>query len=214
MTEKPQIKISYVATDLQVNDLEINLWDTADVAGVNRYWNGHAAPVGRHFTARLLWSNTAIYIRFEANQAELPIIVETPDTSQKAMNLWDRDVVEIFLAPDQNEPRKYFEFEAAPTGEWLDVALDSTSGTRVSDWEFASGMETASKIEERSVTTVIKVPWSAFGKRPEPGDVWLGNLLRCVGQDPSRGYLAWSPTMTEEPNFHVPERFGEFHFVK
>jgi hypothetical protein len=59
----------------------------------------------------------------------------------------------------------------------------------------------------------LKVPWSAFGRKPRPGDVWLGNLFRCVGKDPNRGYLAWSPTLTKVPNFHVPERFGEFVFV-
>jgi hypothetical protein len=50
--------------------------------------------------------------------------------------------------------------------------------------------------------------------KPKSGDVWLGNLLRCVGRDPDRGYLAWQPTMTEKPNFHVPEKFGEFEFVR
>jgi hypothetical protein len=58
----------------------------------------------------------------------------------------------------------------------------------------------------------MKVPWTAFGKKPESGDVWLGNLFRQVGSGETRGYLAWSPTMTRTPNFHVPEKFGEFVF--
>ena len=142
------------------------------------------------------------------------IVAENPDLSKKTMNLWDRDVVEIFVAPDRTEPRKYFEFEAAPTGEWLDVAIDSTSGIRVADWNYESGMEVTPKMERGRIIITIKIPWTAFGKKPEAGDVWLGNLLRCVGKDPDRGYLAWSPTMTDEPNFHVPTRFGELHFVR
>ena len=39
------------------------------------------------------------------------------------MGLWDRDVCEIFIAPDEHVIERYFEFEAAPTGEWLDVAI-------------------------------------------------------------------------------------------
>jgi alpha-galactosidase len=60
----------------------------------------------------------------------------------------------------------------------------------------------------------IKIPWEALGRKPKPGDIWLGNIFRCVGSDPDRGYLAWQPTLTEKPNFHVPEKFGMFSFVR
>jgi hypothetical protein len=39
------------------------------------------------------------------------------------------------------------------------------------------------------------------------------NLCRCVGEDPDRGYLAWRPTHTAEPNFHVPTAFGTIVFT-
>ena len=48
---------------------------------------------------------------------------------------------------------------------------------------------------------------------PSSGDVWHGNIFRCVGKGENRGYLAWQPTETPAPNFHVPEKFGEFEFV-
>ena len=32
-------------------------------------------------------------------------------------------------------------------------------------------------------------------------------------EDPTRGYLAWRPTLTKSPNFHVPSKFGNFRFV-
>ena len=130
------------------------------------------------------------------------------------MNLWDRDVCEIFIAPDRGEPRKYFEFEVAPTGEWVDVSLDLTSGTRVSDWNYDSGMESFASVEPGKVVMAIKIPWTAFGQAPQAGDVWLGNLFRCVGSGAARGYLAWQPTKTEQANFHVPEKFGNFEFGK
>jgi len=204
-----QLKIRY-----SENDISDGAWDAAGFIGVNQYWNGVDAPEGRHAFAKLLWTDAALCVRFDANQKEPMVIAAKPDLSKKAMNLWDRDVLEIFVAPDRNEPRKYFEFEAAPTGEWLDVAIDSTGGIRVADWNYRSGMETSAKIEEGRIVISMKIPWTAFGKKPEADDVWLGNILRCVGKDPDRGYLAWSPTMTDEPNFHIPERFGEFHFVK
>ncbi len=74
-------------------------------------------------------------------------------------------------------------------------------------------MTSAVRVEDDRIVMAIKLPFAAFGKTPSEGDVWLGNLFRCVGEDPTRGYLAWRPTRTEKPNFHVPEAFGEFRFA-
>jgi hypothetical protein len=210
---KRSLNIRRTIADLSISDIGNNAWRKADLVAVDHYWSGAVAPEGRRFTARLLWSDTALYIRFEAAQGEPLVISDKPDRSKKVMGLWDRDVCEIFVAPDASEPRKYFEFEVAPTGEWLDVALDLTSGTRKSDWGYSSGMGSFARVESDKVVMAMKIPWKAFGKTPKAGDIWLGNILRCVGKDPGRGYLAWQPTMTPKPAFHVPEKFGEFKFV-
>ena len=210
---RPSLSVKRITTDLPISDLSNAAWKKAERVNVERYWSGKEAPAGRRFAARLLWSRSAFYVLFEANSGEALVVSEMPDLTKKTMGLWDRDVVEIFIAPDAKEPRKYFEFEVAPTGEWLDVALDLTTGTRVSDWKYASRMESFAKVEKDKFLAAMKIPLSAFGRIPEVGEVWLGNLLRCVGKDPGRGYLTWQPTLTKEPAFHVPEKFGEFRFV-
>lgn len=212
-SSKPSLTIKNIRSEFAITDLSNSAWKKAEPIVVKDYWSGVEAPKGRRFAARLLWSKAALYVRFEANQEEPFVVSDKPDLTKKAMNLWDRDVCEIFVAPDIKEPKKYFEFEVAPNGEWLDVALDLTSGTRISNWDYASRMESFARIEPGKVVMAIKIPWSAFGKTPKAGDVWLGNLLRCVGKNPDRGYLAWQPTLTKEPAFHVPEKFGEFRFV-
>ena len=213
MPQRKSVSIKHIDRDHAVTDLNNAAWNKAASVNIDTYWDGTQAPSGRRFIAKLLWSDKHLYVKFEAEQAEPLVISEKPNTSSKTMNLWDRDVCEIFLAPNKKEPRKYFEFEVAPTGEWIDVALNTTSGKRVSDWGYASAMESSAAVGKETVTMAIKVPWKAFGKAPQAGDVWLGNIFRCIGKDPGRGYLAWSPTMTPLPNFHVPERFGEFAFV-
>ncbi len=204
--------IRYIAHDFSAVEFESEYWQTVRPIVADRYWSGVIAPNGRHFETRLLWSENFLYVRFDAVQNEPLEINENPDTSEKTDKLWQRDVCEIFIAPDRNEQRTYFEFEVSPTREWLDLAIDSTLGERVTDWEYASGMETAARIEENRVVMAMKIPWKAFGKKPNAGDVWMGNIFRCVGKEPDRGYLAWRPTMTDVPNFHVPERFGAFLF--
>lgn len=206
--------IHHTGEDLPVSELDNRAWRRAEGIEIKSYWNGKTAPAGRQFSARMLWSHKYLYVRFDANQSEPLVVSEKPNLLTKTLQLWDRDVCEIFIAPDAKEPRKYFEFEIAPNGEWIDLGIDLTSGTRVTDWDYKSGMESAVKIEKDKVTMAIKVPWKAIGKTPKNGEVWLGNLFRCVGKDPARGYLAWQPTMTAEPSFHVPEKFGEFEFVK
>lgn len=206
--------IRHIEKDFEVKDLNGSGWNVAKSVSVSSYWNGKAAPPGRQFKVRMLWSASALYVRFEAVQTEPLVVSDSPDVSKKTMRLWDRDVCEIFLAPDTKRPRKYLEFEVAPTGEWIDLTIDFTGAERKTDWDFNSGMESAAKIEKGKIVMAMKIPWTAFGVAPKPRDVWLGNLFRCVGRDPDRGYLAWRSTMSEKPNFHVPEKFGEFEFQK
>jgi hypothetical protein len=73
-------------------------------------------------------------------------------------------------------------------------------------------MAAAARVAGDSLTLGMRVPWEALGGAPRAGERWRCNLFRCVGRDPERGYLAWRPTHTPEPAFHVPERFGWMAF--
>jgi hypothetical protein len=54
----------------------------------------------------------------------------------------------------------------------------------------------------------MRIPWNHWIHEPQKHERWRVNLFRCVGKDPGRGYLAWQPTRTKEPAFHVPQVFG------
>ncbi len=209
-----RLKITRIESELEINALDSPLWDKATEVAIGNYWSGKPAPEARHFKARLLWSETALYVRFEANQSEPLIISEKPDLTVKTNGLWDRDVCEIFIAPNKAVRNKYFEFEIAPTGEWIDLGITVTPKKRITDLEYKSGMQSAVSVQTQKIVMAIKIPWKAFGKTPKAGDVWLGNLFRCVGKDPTRGYLSWQATKTKVPSFHVPSKFGEFEFVR
>lgn len=213
MKSKTRLTIANISADFPVGELDNKSWNKASEILIDKYWSGKAATAGRRVKARLLWSDTAIYIRFEANQTEPLIVSDPPNLATKTNGLWDRDVCEIFITPDKNNRGKYFEFEIAPNGEWIDLGIEIVSGKRSTDFDYHSGMGSAARLDKDKVVMAIKIPFKALGKTPKEGDIWLGNLFRCVGKDPDRGYLAWRPTMTEKPNFHVPEKFGEFEFA-
>ncbi len=208
-----RVKIQHIEKDFSIDELDHESWKKARKVLIENYWSGEKANVGRRAAAKLLWSDSAFYIRFEANQTEPLVVSKTPNLKSKTKGLWDRDVCEIFVAPDAKKPSKYFEFEIAPNGEWIDLKIHRMSDKREIDLEYHSGMESAAKIESGKVLMAMKIEWKAFGKAPKANKIWKGNLFRCVGSGATRGYLAWQPTETEKPNFHVPEAFGEFEFV-
>jgi len=209
-----RVKISFIENDFEISELGDANWEKAPEVLTEKYWSGEIAPSGRHFETKILWSKIALYIRFTANQIEPLVISEKANLKTKTRGLWDRDVCEIFLAPNRAESNKYFEFEIAPNGEWLDLKIHQLSNKRETDFEYNSGMQSAARIEKNKVVMAMKVEWQAFGATPKAGDVWLGNIFRCVGAGATRGYLTWQPTRTKEPSFHVPEQFGEFEFIK
>lgn len=203
----------FISEDFSISEgLEKDIWTLAEEIKVQTYWSGQEAPNERHFSVRLLWSEEAFYVRFEANQKEPLVISSQANLLSKTIGLWERDVCEIFIAPEKENPYKYFEFEIAPNGEWLDLEIYQKPSERITYWEYKSGMKSAAKIKEGKVLMGAKIPWQALRKGPKVGDIWLGNLFRCVGKGETRGFLAWLPTETPKPNFHVPEKFGFFEF--
>lgn len=206
------VEASYTAADVSAGELDHPAWDAARPVRLTRYWSGEDAPAGRHAEARLLWSAEALAVRFVCRQTEPLVVSADPQTERKTLGLWERDVCELFVAPDAWEPERYLELEAAPTGEWVDLMIRQFAVERETDWGFRSGMTAAARVSEGAVTIAMRVPFSGIGRAPRAGDRWRANLFRCVGQGESRGYLAWRPTYTDEPGFHVPDAFGRLRF--
>src|SRR5438552_12562888 len=223
MAQEDQIiEARHTAIDLNATDLKSAEWKNAQGIQIDRYWSGAPASEGRRAEARILWSDEALHVRFVCHQAEPLVVSEKPQILIKTMGLWDRDVCEIFIAPDAHVVERYLEFEAAPTGEWLDVAIHWTPQKRESDWEFNSHMTTAGlrtvtrggkENELEFIWIGMRIPWNHWIHQPQKGARWRVNLFRCVGKDPDRGYLAWQATKTPEPNFHVPQVFAWLVFV-
>lgn len=203
---------AFIDRPINVNDFDNAAWNKCDPVVIAHQWSGEPAPVQRHAEARICWSADALHVRFLGNQHEPLVVSEEPQTDRKTLGLWDRDVCEIFVAPNPKDPSRYFEFEASPVGEWIDLGIVQTAEGRRTDWEYHSGMSVASRISPAQVIISINIPWSASIPKPSPNDVWLINLFRCVGPEAPDRYLAWRPTRTPEPNFHMPEAFGELHF--
>lgn len=209
---EPTVIARHIHQPINADDFDNQIWEQCEAVQIEHYWSGEPAMASRHAEARLCWSDEALHVRFVAKQHEPLIVADRPDTDKKTLGLWDRDVCEIFLAPDAAEPWRYFEFEAAPTGEWIDLGITVKPEGRETDWDYASGFKTAAKVEGERLLVGMRIPWSESIPKPATGDIWRVNLFRCVGPEAPERYLAWLPTRTPEPNFHVPEVFGTLRY--
>jgi len=203
----------HVQSSITVDDFDISSWQQIPPVGITHYWSGHEAPKQKYAQAQVCWSEEALHVRFVCNQHEALVVSSNPVTHEKTIGLWERDVCEIFVAPDPMNPNRYFEFEAAPTGEWVDLGILITPSGKETDWNFQSGMSAAARVQRERVTIAMRIPWSERIPKPQRGDQWRVNLFRCVGPELEQRYLAWQPTETSHPNFHVPEAFGWLRFA-
>jgi len=207
------IAAPFTESEVGVADFNHSVWAGSSPAHIHRYWSGAEAPPSRHAEARIIWSAEALTVRFECKQAEPLVVSSLPQLSEKTIGLWERDVCEFFVAPNATQPNRYLEFEVAPTGEWLDLAIELIDGVRHTDWEFKSGMSAAARVANDELTIAMRLPWSRSLPKPNTRDIWRINLFRCIGLGNER-YLSWQPTGTPEPSFHVPEAFGRLEFVQ
>ncbi|HYJ87292.1 MAG TPA: carbohydrate-binding family 9-like protein [Pyrinomonadaceae bacterium] len=212
MQKSETIEAPRVEADISPDQFQNPAWRKAQPVFLTHLWSGEEAPVGSHAEARIIWSDESLSVQFVCNQDQPLIVNANPQLDQKTIGLWDRDVCEIFIAPFPNQRHRYFEFEAAPTGEWVDLAVHFDETKRENNFEFVSGIKVAASVSDDQVFIGMRIPWSDSIPKPQDGDEWRANLFRCVGLGNER-YLAWQPTFSAEPNFHVPDAFGRLRFT-
>ena len=163
-------------------------------------------------TVRLCWSETHLHAAFDCREAHLRCTYTRRDDP-----LYNEDVVELFLAPDVGEPCRYFELEFNALGTNFDATVlhptpDGSARPKVDATWDCDGLEVVARIRERRWQVEAAIPFAGLGVPvPSPGDRWRGNAYR-IDYGPPDAYLAWSPTRTPRPNFHVPSRFGTLEF--
>lgn len=163
------------------------------------------------------WTGSDLYLLFQCPYKELNLFLPAKGGGPRD-KLWDRDVVEMFLGDDWTHIRHYREFEIAPTGDWIDLAINLDKESYDQSWR--SGWQTTARIDKDKKVwyAAAKIPLHAISEHPvKPGTKWRANLYRIegLGADPQRHFLCWQPTcvVNRDPN-HVPENFGTITFAK
>ena len=185
-------------------------WETAPPLSFCADWQGKNADRRRETQVRLLWTAEILFLRFDARYREITVFPDAELNGRRDC-LWDRDVCEAFLQPDPSEARTYKEIEVAPNGFWID--LDIAPGEKR---DLQSGLQRRVSIDPQSKEwrAVLVVPMNSLTARFDPSAVWRANFYRVEGACEPRFYSAWRPTLTPQPNFHVPQAFGGLIFTE
>jgi hypothetical protein len=168
----------------------------------------------RKTTIKVFWTDTDLYVFFRCPYSKLNIFTPA-NHSEARMNLWDRDVVEMFVGDDWKNTGHYREFEMAPTGDWIDLAIDLERKSFDHTWR--SGWETLARVDKAHKTwyAAARIPLTAISdKQVTAGTTWRVNFYRIDGRGGKnkRHFMCWQPTCDRKHGNHTPESFGSFLF--
>jgi predicted TIM-barrel fold metal-dependent hydrolase len=210
----PVVQARRISQDFPPNaGLAEPVWQTARPAVMEYSSSDYAARPEIATTVRVLWSDDSLYLGYECPYTKLtvfePAAVEKERYgSERGVSLWDRDVVEAFIASDPTHLRRYTEYQVSPTNEKLDLSLDLPDR----DFDWSSGFQTAVRVDEQAKrwTCEVRIPLKSLAStKPQAGTLWRLNFFRC--DRANNAFLAWNPALTG--SFHTPEKFGVLEFV-
>lgn len=168
---------------------------------------------------KVLYSETGIYFVFDCEDEKL-----TATKSEDFLNLWEEDVVEVFLWPDESVP-VYFEYEISPLNYELPIIVSNKEGdlvrwqpfiykadrkTRHATCVFGGKKKSYEKITRWVAEFFIpyKLLRPLNNVPPNSGTRWRANLYRI---DYDKGKTSWSWQSTNK-TFHDYPSFGVLLF--
>jgi uncharacterized protein (DUF362 family) len=179
-------------------------WGAATPVTFETDWSGK--KTGTVTRVRLAWSTSALYMLWELDGAGV-FVDASRDPKIERDKLYEEDCVELFLGPDDRDRTHYYEVEIGPLGHFLDLAVDRKA--KRSDVGWSSAPEIATRVDRDAKHVTIEAALRApeIVSMLKPGARLPLALYRMEGKAP-RLFLAFSPTRTNKPDFHVPEAFG------
>lgn len=217
---KPSYTIQRTATPLTIDGkLDEAAWKSAKPVGdfVFPWWK-HGKK--EQTVAKLLWDDKYLYVSFRCEDMHI-----SGTRTKRDSAVYSDDCVEVFTAPNPDQPNNYFNIEMNVRGAFLDQHHPEGPGKKVKGEWNAKGVKIAVTIDgtlnddsdtDRAWTLEAAIPFANFAKvakhtPPKPGDVWHLNLNR-LGGETNPQYSQWSSSGTKTPQYHAPKGFGRVTF--
>ena len=169
---------------------------------------------------KTLYSQTGLYVLMEAEYRVL-----TATMTEDFLDLWNEDVFEFFLWPDERHT-VYFEYEISPLGFELPILIPNFEGKFLGwrPWHYDGPRKTQKattalggpKESGAHVTgwrAEVYVPYDLLrplqNVPPQPGTQWRANFYRMDYDDGKNAGWDWSRV---GPSFHEFTKFGTLVF--
>jgi hypothetical protein len=150
----------------------------------------------------------ALFLRFDCDDRDI-----WATHARRDAPLWDEEVVEVFVAPGEDDPTEYAEIEVNPLAAVFDARVVNPLGLRESmrvdaSWNAAGLVATVERPSPGAWRAELVIPWGDLDPRPLQR-VWRANFFRIERpRDGDPEFSCWSPTFADPPDFHKPSRFG------
>ncbi len=197
-------------------DVSKAVWKQAEWVKFDHDMSGNHTYPQAETQAAGVWTPAYVYFAFRCKYTTLNIY-QGEDPAKERWELWNRDVVEVFINPEPQRVNHYYEFEVAPNNQWIDLEIDKDK-TPFNDAAWDSHFDHATRVDtkDRVWACEMRIPAKAMGvESVRPDSEWRVNFYRAdgAGDDTQRRFMCWS-TIPEGKTFHVPTRFGVIRFVK
>jgi hypothetical protein len=220
MSEAVSYKVHRTNTKINIDGrLDEAAWQAAAPVGSFKFpwWK---AGRKEQTVAKLLWNEELLYVAFRCEDAHI-----WSEHTERDSPVYRDDCVEVFTAPNADQPFNYFNIEMNVGGAFLDRHHPHGPGKpQTPNWN-AEGVKIATTVDgtlnddadtDRSWVLEAAIPlanFEAVAKHTPPlaGDVWHLNLNRLGGKTNPQ-HSQWSPGRTERPKFHAPQYFGRVVF--
>jgi hypothetical protein len=169
---------------------------------------------------KVLYSGNGIYFLFSCNDEKLTSTMKADN-----LNLWEEDVVEVFLWTSEDFP-VYFEYEISPMNYELPIMVPNYKGKFLGwlPWKYdgdrkivhatsTTGGEKKSGGKVSGWIAEFFIPYKLLSPLPQvppaSGTKWRANMYR-IDYDKGASHFAWQKTTG---SFHDYNNFGTFVFV-
>jgi Carbohydrate family 9 binding domain-like len=181
-------------------------------------------PDGHAYDTRFktVYSGTGLYFLIEGTDRTL-----TATINDDFMDLWNEDVFEVFLWPDERYP-VYFEYEISPLNHELPILIPNFGGQFLGwrPWHYdrdrLTRKQTAAIGGAKQPRAAIEgwraeffIPYALLrplqNVPPKPGTRWRANVYRMDYDGGTRSQWEWAHV---DKGFHEYQRFGDLLFVE
>lgn len=181
-------------------------WAAVPATHFSTDWSGAETGIGTD--VRVAWAKDALYMQWKLSDAGFNVDESKP-TDVDRPQLYNEDCTEVFIGTQTEDPHKYYEIEIGPLGHFLDLTVDPKAKLDVkTQIAWSSGAKIVTNPDRAAHKDTIDVTFTSpdIVSALKSGASLPLAFYRMEGKP--RKYLAWSPTKTPKPDFHVPSAFG------